>query len=160
MNIDGSTTPGELSPLLTPHDEHFLAKIINKPPDQEIVFSDGKQRPQAPEASIEPPLNIAEHNASTAVKEGGVSDSDWKDGLKAKWGYLENFGSASRTRLEQIGKRKDKGTGKGKALKETADISEVSQALHPKKIANCDLALQCRFYWNEYTGDLDAHRAA
>ena len=127
MKVDSSTA---LTPLLTPHDEHFLAKIIDKPTDQEIALCDGKQ--QAPEASMEPPLHIAVHNPSTTVKTGGVGDSDWKDVLKTKWGYLENLGTVSRTRLEQIGKRKDNSTGKGNELRETTDIFKVSPALNPK----------------------------
>lgn len=167
-NVDSptATAPGDLTPLLAPQDEHFLARIVDKPVNQETVIVDGEQGLQVSGTSAELPTKIAAQDVPTAMQTEATGGSDWKDALKTKWGYLENLGSvsmtrledlgnASRTRLEQIGKRKDKENDTGKELKEAADISEVSQTLTLVQFAYCDLAFQGSFsYWS--TGDLDA----
>lgn len=170
-NTDSSVAPsGTLTPLLASQDERFLANIIDKPADQEVVILDGERRLQAPEASTEPSTIVAAQNTPTPVQTEAIDDSDWKDVLKAKWGFLEDLGSASisqledlknasKTRLEQIGKGKDQEKGKGKEPKKDSDISEVSQTLNLQQTANRHLAFQCSiFYCSGYTG-ADINRA-
>ena len=106
-----------MTPLLAPHDESFLAQVIDEPErktEPEIVIFNGPQPPQAPLAADAPVKTIAENVPRTAA----AGDRDWKGNLRDKWGYLEALGSTTASRLGQVvvgkGKDKEKGEGKGK----------------------------------------------
>ncbi|KAF8463097.1 hypothetical protein BDZ91DRAFT_732481 [Kalaharituber pfeilii] len=117
-----------LTPLLAPQDEQFLAGVINHPDISversaeaeninDIFCGKPETGPVATAAATttdaQPPVLETAPVASHPVP---VSDGDWIEELKAKWGYLEALGSVSVTRLGQtMRKSKDKGKSKEKA---------------------------------------------
>ena len=123
--VPGATTKsGEpLTPLLASQDENFLAKVINDVEPEDIILPGSP--PASPQPTVlVPPTEVASTPATPQVVTG--SDGGWKEGLKAKWGYLESLGSVSVTRLgEAISIVTDKGKGKDKAVDPVADGGEV-----------------------------------
>ncbi|RPB22800.1 hypothetical protein L211DRAFT_302933 [Terfezia boudieri ATCC MYA-4762] len=119
-NVDGSLTP-----LLPPHDERFLAQIIDEPvadAESKNVIFNVPQPPQTPLA-VDTPVNTTTENEPETVAPAVTGDRDWMGNLREKWGYLEALGSTTASRLGKtvVGKAKDKGKGKEKATEAPAD---------------------------------------
>lgn len=119
-SADSATTPKEpLTPLLAPHDERFLARVIEGNTEPESVIFSGPQPPQAP---VKTTTESVPKTASPAT----TGDGDWKGSLRDKWGYLEALGSSTASRVGQAvvgkGKDKDKGKDKGKGKEKATEV--------------------------------------
>lgn len=130
---------GSLTPLLAPHDERFLAQVIEEPAgntEPESVILNGPQPQQAPLVA-DTPVKTATDNVPKTAPPAVAGDKDWKGALREKWGYLEAVGSTTASRLGQavVGKgkdkdkEKDKGKGKEKETEALADEVEVSAVI-------------------------------
>lgn len=131
-SVDSTKAPNEqLTPLLAPNDERFLAQVIDEPEGTTVIFH-GSQLPQAPAVAPAPDEAPADSPPTTAPPVT-AGDGDWKQSLRDKWGYLGALGTVTAARLEQavVGKGKlkekeDKGKGKEKATEASAESATAT----------------------------------
>ncbi|KAI5780279.1 hypothetical protein DFH27DRAFT_604593 [Peziza echinospora] len=112
-----------LTPLLTPTDERFLASVID--PDGENVILPGS--PVVVEPPSTPLSTTAAAAAPVPVPVVDPGEPAWKEELRAKWGYLGSLKDASVTRLGQfVG-------GEGESVKEDGKDKESKKSKKEKE---------------------------